>query len=97
MLLTKISKLISKHIDDVEALGDLGSANMEAIAKAICRNRTLYDTSFVVSLSLLISIHSSSENVMLFHDVNNKTLFLHDVTSESYHVPFLIPGLTFLP
>jgi DNA repair protein RAD7 len=62
-LVSHCVELISNHIDDVEALGDLGAANMEAIAKAICRNRTL-----------------SPENVMLFHDVNNTSLFLHDVT-----------------
>ncbi|KIJ63432.1 hypothetical protein HYDPIDRAFT_113447 [Hydnomerulius pinastri MD-312] len=34
-------ELIGKHIDDVEALGDIGSVNMDEIAKALARNRCL--------------------------------------------------------
>ncbi|KAK2460712.1 hypothetical protein APHAL10511_007182 [Amanita phalloides] len=34
-------QLITKHIDDVEALGDIGTVNMEAIAKALAKNRSL--------------------------------------------------------
>ncbi|KAL6308529.1 RNI-like protein [Sparassis latifolia] len=34
-------QLISEHINDVEALGDIGSINMDLIAKAISRNRSL--------------------------------------------------------
>ncbi|KAF8638840.1 hypothetical protein AX17_001898 [Amanita inopinata Kibby_2008] len=34
-------QLITKHIDDVEALGDIGTVNMEAIAKALAKNRCL--------------------------------------------------------
>ncbi|KAF9447166.1 RNI-like protein [Macrolepiota fuliginosa MF-IS2] len=33
--------LITKHIDDVEALGDIGSLNVEAISKALSKNRSL--------------------------------------------------------
>ena len=29
------------HIDDVEALGDIGSMNMDEIAKAIAKDRSL--------------------------------------------------------
>ncbi|KAF5386700.1 hypothetical protein D9615_002106 [Tricholomella constricta] len=32
-------QLITKHIDDVEALGDIGAMNMEAISKALSKNR----------------------------------------------------------
>ncbi|OBZ75286.1 DNA repair protein rhp7 [Grifola frondosa] len=38
---TDVLQLISKHIDDVEALGDIGSINMDEIAKAISKNRSL--------------------------------------------------------
>ncbi|KAF8635566.1 hypothetical protein AX15_000216 [Amanita polypyramis BW_CC] len=34
-------QLIAKHIDDVEALGDIGAMNMEVIAKALAKNRSL--------------------------------------------------------
>ncbi|KAF9218763.1 RNI-like protein [Gyrodon lividus] len=34
-------ELIGKHIDDVEALGDIGSVNMDEIAKSLARNRGL--------------------------------------------------------
>jgi DNA repair protein RAD7 len=33
--------IVSQHINDVEALGGLATANMTGIAKAICKNRTL--------------------------------------------------------
>ncbi len=35
------SKLISEHIDDVEALGDLSSISMDEISKSISKNRSL--------------------------------------------------------
>ncbi|KAI8335492.1 hypothetical protein BC941DRAFT_399213 [Chlamydoabsidia padenii] len=34
-------KVITDHIDDVEALGNIGIINMDKIAKIICRNRQL--------------------------------------------------------
>ncbi len=34
--------IVSKHIDDVEALGEVGSVNLERIAKAIARDRSLW-------------------------------------------------------
>ncbi|KAH7890166.1 RNI-like protein [Phlebopus sp. FC_14] len=34
-------QLISKYIDDVEALGDIGSVNMDELAKALAKNRGL--------------------------------------------------------
>ncbi|KAG6883917.1 hypothetical protein C0993_002851 [Termitomyces sp. T159_Od127] len=34
-------QLITKHIDDVEALGDIGVMNMDAISKALSKNREL--------------------------------------------------------
>ena len=34
-------QLISKHINDVEALGDIGGINLDEIAKALARNRSL--------------------------------------------------------
>ncbi|KAG6902070.1 hypothetical protein C0995_004768 [Termitomyces sp. Mi166 len=34
-------QLITKHIDDVEALGDIGAMNMDAISKTLSKNRGL--------------------------------------------------------
>ncbi|KAF9032948.1 RNI-like protein [Panaeolus papilionaceus] len=34
-------QLITKHIDDIDALGDIGTMNMEAISKALSKNRGL--------------------------------------------------------
>ena len=40
-LMPMILQLITEHIDDVEALGDIGALNTEAIARALSRNRSL--------------------------------------------------------
>ncbi|KAM6501016.1 RNI-like protein [Amanita muscaria] len=40
-LVSTCIQLITKHIDDVEALGDIGAVNLEAIAKALAKNRSL--------------------------------------------------------
>jgi DNA repair protein RAD7 len=34
-------KLITKHIDDIEAFGDIGAMNMDAISKALSKARAL--------------------------------------------------------
>ena len=34
-------KVVSQHIDDVEALGDIGGMNLDHIAKAIAKDRSL--------------------------------------------------------
>jgi hypothetical protein len=39
--LSFISQLITRYIDDVEALGDIGAVNMDEIAKALSKNRGL--------------------------------------------------------
>jgi DNA repair protein RAD7 len=33
--------MIGRHIDDVEALGDLSAVNLEEISKVIAKNRSL--------------------------------------------------------
>ncbi|KAG6808909.1 hypothetical protein H0H93_016349, partial [Arthromyces matolae] len=35
------SLLITRHIDDVESLGDIGTTNMDALSKALSKNRGL--------------------------------------------------------
>lgn len=34
-------KVISKHINDVEAFGDIGTVNLDRIVRVLCRNRSL--------------------------------------------------------
>jgi DNA repair protein RAD7 len=34
-------QIISKHINDVEAFGDIGSVNLDKIIRVLCRNRSL--------------------------------------------------------
>ncbi|KAG5353001.1 hypothetical protein C0989_011285 [Termitomyces sp. Mn162] len=58
--------LITKHIDDVEALGDIGAMNMDAISKALSKNRALYAT---------------PKNAHLFYNATNSTLTLYDATN----------------
>lgn len=36
-----MQQFITKHIGDVEALGDIGLVNMDEIAKAVAKNRGL--------------------------------------------------------
>ena len=36
-----VLQVITKHIDDVEALGDIGNMNVDEIAKAIAKDRSL--------------------------------------------------------
>ena len=75
-------QVISKHIDDVEALGDIGTMNVEEIAKALAKNRRLYVVYRV--LMIPVNLHSirTPENVMLFYDIENVRLTLYDATSE---------------
>ncbi|KAG5651697.1 hypothetical protein H0H81_007756 [Sphagnurus paluster] len=40
-LATMCIQLVTKHIDDVEALGDIGAINMDSISKALSKNRGL--------------------------------------------------------
>ena len=48
--------IISKHIDDIEALGDIGSMNMDRIAKAIAKDRSLYVATSKPSAPVLIPL-----------------------------------------
>ncbi|KAI0261755.1 hypothetical protein BC834DRAFT_894448 [Gloeopeniophorella convolvens] len=40
-LVSSCIKIISRHISDVEAFGDIGSVNLDRIIRALCRNRSL--------------------------------------------------------
>ncbi|KAI9066899.1 RNI-like protein [Trametes sanguinea] len=59
-------QVISKHIDDVEALGDIGSMNLDEIAKALAKNRSLN----VENAPLFYSIENER---LTMYDVTNLT------------------------
>lgn len=44
-------EVISRHIEDVEALGHIGLSNMDAISKSICKNRSLNPRTLQLFLS----------------------------------------------
>jgi len=64
--------LISDHINDVEALGDIGTINLEAVAKALSKNRSLY----VPSVPFQDSRH------LLYQDIRKRASFLQP---SKYH------------
>ena len=75
-------QVISKHIDDVEALGDIGTMNVEEIAKALAKNRRLYVVNRILIMPVDLCLIRTPENVMLFYDIGNVRLTLYDATSE---------------
>ncbi|KAK6529142.1 hypothetical protein TWF694_004354 [Orbilia ellipsospora] len=54
-------QLVAKHIDDVEALGDIGSHNMDKICQIISKNRSLNDH----TMKLFIE---PADHVLRFYD-----------------------------
>ncbi|KAI9462529.1 hypothetical protein F5148DRAFT_220911 [Russula earlei] len=80
-------KIISKHIDDVEALGDVGSANLDKIIRALCRNRSLTPE----NATLFYNVKNTNLNV---HDGTNleppalKTLALLNPNLTSLRIDF---------
>ncbi|KAF3904056.1 hypothetical protein ABW20_dc0104174 [Dactylellina cionopaga] len=54
-------QLVAKHIDDVEALGPIGSHNMDKICQIISRNRSLNDHTMKLFLE-------PAEHVLRFYD-----------------------------
>ena len=75
-------QVISKHIDDVEALGDIGTMNVEEIAKALAKNRRLYVVYCALRMPVDLRWIRTPENVMLFYDIENVRLTLYDATSK---------------
>jgi len=68
---------------------------MEAISKAISKNRSLFVVWIYSGVPLLTLHDSTSENAHLFYGAENTTLTLYDATSKSYtHV--LVPELMIL-
>ncbi|KAF9646610.1 RNI-like protein [Thelephora ganbajun] len=63
-LVTLCINVITKYIDDVEALGDIGAMNMDGIAKAVCKNRSLNKT----NAPLFYDVRNTS---LTFYDATN--------------------------
>ncbi|EPQ50665.1 RNI-like protein [Gloeophyllum trabeum ATCC 11539] len=76
-------KIISNHIDDVEALGDIGTMNLDEIAKSISRNRSMTADN--------VQLFYDIQNVKLtLYDVTNLT------SSAFSSLAMLNPNLTSL-
>ena len=79
-----VCQVIGKYIDDVDALGDIGSFNMNEIARVIAKNRSLYVFIFDNVYPINSSVENrTARNSQLFYDVKNTSLTLYDVTSTS--------------
>ncbi|KAH9984465.1 hypothetical protein BJV77DRAFT_1062177 [Russula vinacea] len=52
-------QIISKHINDVEAFGDIGSVNLDKIIRVLCRNRSLTPE----NVTLFYDVKNTSLNV----------------------------------
>ena len=77
-----VFQVISKYIDDIEALGDIDSVNLDRIAKAIAKDRSLS-----VLLLCMNAVYTdvkcrTPENAMLLYNVESTKLTLYDSTSE---------------
>ncbi|TFK24641.1 DNA dependent ATPase [Coprinopsis marcescibilis] len=57
-------KLLTKHIDDVESLGDIGTLNFEAISKAMSKNRSLTTENAKL-------FYNATNSRLTFHDATN--------------------------
>jgi DNA repair protein RAD7 len=77
----QLLQVIARHIDDVEAFGDIGALNMDAISKALSKNRSLcvYSSHSETSTKLVLR---NSENATLFYGAENTKLALYDATSK---------------
>ncbi|EFI28499.1 DNA dependent ATPase [Coprinopsis cinerea okayama7 len=65
-LVTICIRLVTKHIDDVESLGDIGTLNLEAIAKAMSKNRSLTPDNAKL-------FYNASNPRLTFYDATNIT------------------------
>ncbi|KAH8830465.1 hypothetical protein DL96DRAFT_944407 [Flagelloscypha sp. PMI_526] len=63
-LISLCVQVVSKHIDEVEALGDLGTLNLQEIAKAIAKNRSL------TSENVQLFYNASQVSLTLFDATN---------------------------
>ncbi|KAF9522608.1 RNI-like protein [Crepidotus variabilis] len=97
-LVTLCIQLITEHIDDVDALGDIGTMNVEAIAKALSKTRSLtpqnaqlFYNSTNKSLTLfdVTSLNSPALETLAYHNSNLVSLrldFCGQLTDESLKV-----------
>ncbi|TFK35443.1 hypothetical protein BDQ12DRAFT_737547 [Crucibulum laeve] len=82
-LVTMCIQLITKHINDIEALGDIGTMNVEAISKALSKNRGLTPENAHL-------FYSATNTSLVLYDATN-------LTSPALHTLALLnPALTSL-
>lgn len=69
----------------MDALGDIGSFNLNEIARVIAKNRSLYVSILVTfqCAGLIFALLRTAENSQLFYHVKNTDLTLYDATSMS--------------
>ena len=83
--LTSGYQVITRFIDDVEALGDIGALNMDAIAKTLAKNRSLYARLTFIHSRIAHCLSRTAENALLFYSAKNTSLTFYDATSMSFH------------
>ncbi|KAA1475887.1 RNI-like protein [Dentipellis sp. KUC8613] len=76
-------QLLSKHINDVEAFGDIGVVNLDRIIRALCRNRSLT----AENVNLFYNVENSD---LILYDATNLT------PDSLISLAYLNPNLTSL-
>lgn len=80
-------RLITKHIDDIDALGEIGLVNMDAISKALSRNRGLTPENAKL-------FYDATNTTLTFYDATRltsdalTTLFLLNPSLTALHLDF---------
>lgn len=87
-------QVIGAHINNVEALGDIGPKNLDRVAQIVCKNRALTPE----NLSLFLEVGHTE---LRLYDCTSESVLL-SLLSPSPHAPshrprfLLLPSLTFL-
>ncbi|KAF6758311.1 hypothetical protein DFP72DRAFT_191959 [Ephemerocybe angulata] len=76
-------KIVTQYIDDVESLGDIGALNVEAIAKAMAKNRSLTPENARL-------FYNTTNTKLIFYDATNLT------SSALESLVYMNPNLTSL-
>ncbi|KAF6758516.1 DNA dependent ATPase [Ephemerocybe angulata] len=76
-------KIVTQYIDDVESLGDIGTLNVEAIAKAMAKNRSLTPENARL-------FYNTTNTKLIFYDATNLT------SSALESLVYMNPNLTSL-
>jgi DNA repair protein RAD7 len=81
--------LIGKYIENVEALGSIGSMNMDKVCRIISKGRRLYVTPTVIQElrdRRFLPFHRTPETATLFYSGTREDLAMFDCTSKSVDV-----------